>query len=337
MVKDQGNETILIVDDDLNNLKMLMDTLRSANFTVLLAQTGAMGYQRACFAQPDLILLDILLPDLDGFALCHRLKADAKTRDIPVIFLSALTNAEEKVTGFQAGAVDYITKPIQEVEVLARVRTHVNLRRLTLAEERRRLSRELHDSVTQSLYSLLLLTDSWEQMAAQGRFDSAQAESVFGQLHQVTQQTYQELRLLIHQLRPALLEKQGLVAALQQRLEQVEQRAGLETDLVTDSALNYLSPNISEQLFYIAQEALNNALRHARATTVTVRICQEADMLSLTVADNGCGFDPACPSAGFGIVTMRERAALIGGTLEICSKPQRGTLVHVTMQPYYTY
>lgn len=325
--------TVLIIDDKVNQLQQLIDDLVAAGFSILMAQSGATGYQRARLAQPDLILLDTLLPDQDGFALCRQLKEDMATAGIPVILLTALATLEAKLTGFSVGAVDYMTKPVAAAEIVARVRTHIYLRRLTIAQERQRLGRELHDSVTQSLYSLLLLTSSWQMLALQGRFDAAQAATIFGQLNTLVQGAYQEIRLLIHQLRPPVLIESGLVDALQQRLAHVEQCAGLETHLQTSGDLDTLPAPVIEQLFFIAQEALNNVLRHARATIVSVCITHRANELCLTVTDNGCGFDPAELSAGLGLGTMRERAALIDGQIAVTSTPQHGTTIRVTCRP----
>ncbi len=120
---------ILIIDDDPTNLKVMIDALKWRGFNTLIACNGEIGLKRARFSLPDLILLDVLMPGIDGFETCHRLKADEKTRDIPIIFMTALNSAEDKVKGFTAGAVDYVTKPIQEDELLARVTTHVNLQK----------------------------------------------------------------------------------------------------------------------------------------------------------------------------------------------------------------
>lgn len=324
--------TVLIIDDKAHQLHGLRDALGAAGFSVLVAQSGTAGYQQARLTQPDLILLEILLPDRDGFAACRQLKADVTTAGIPVILLTALSTLEAKLTGFGVGAADYITKPLAAAEVVARVRTHVHLRRLTIEQERQRLGRELHDSVTQSLYSLLLLTSSWQMLATQGRFEATQAAPIFEQLNTLVQGAYQEIRLLIHQLRPPALTESGLIDALQERLAHVEQRAGLETQLLANGDLDTLRPAVVEQLFLIAQEALNNVLRHARATLVSVHVTYRDDELSLAVTDNGCGFDSTCPSAGLGLVTMRERATLIGGWLAITSAPQHGTTILVTTQ-----
>ncbi|SFM96208.1 sensor histidine kinase [Rugamonas rubra] len=121
--------TILIVDDSLSYLGALLDRLERHGFLVVLAQTPAEGLMRAEFADPDLILLDVIMPGIDGFEVCRRLKASKATKDIPVIFMTGLTDAKQKVIGFNAGGVDYITKPFQIEEVLARVNTHLALRK----------------------------------------------------------------------------------------------------------------------------------------------------------------------------------------------------------------
>ncbi|NEQ22968.1 MAG: response regulator, partial [Microcoleus sp. SIO2G3] len=122
---------ILIVDDTLTNLEVLFGCLTDAGFRILVAEDGISAIENAKYALPDLILLDILMPGLDGFETCRRLKADEATAEIPVIFMTALTETVDKVKGFNLGAVDYVTKPFQQEEVLARVQTHVNLRHLT--------------------------------------------------------------------------------------------------------------------------------------------------------------------------------------------------------------
>jgi signal transduction histidine kinase len=121
--------TILIVDDSLSYLAALLDRLERHGFMIVLAQSAAEGLMRAEFAEPDLILLDVVMPDIDGFETCRRLKAGKATKDIPVIFMTGLTDPKQKVTGFDAGGVDYITKPFQIEEVLARINTHLALRR----------------------------------------------------------------------------------------------------------------------------------------------------------------------------------------------------------------
>ncbi len=134
--------TILMVDDNPINLAELSDLLEDAGFEVMCAETGVSALSQAREKIPDLILLDVLMPDMDGFTTCQKLKAGPVTRDIPVLFMTALTETADKVKGLQLGAVDYITKPFQYEEVLARVQTHLTLQNLKLAlqEKEQRLS-----------------------------------------------------------------------------------------------------------------------------------------------------------------------------------------------------
>ncbi|WP_018950052.1 HD domain-containing phosphohydrolase [Thioalkalivibrio sp. ALMg11] len=116
---------ILVVDDNPNNLRLMVDVLQQAGLGVRVAPGGRLALESVAERHPALILLDIRMPDLDGFEVCRRLKADPDTADIPVIFLSALREPEDKLRGFAAGAVDYITKPFVAEEVLVRVKSHL--------------------------------------------------------------------------------------------------------------------------------------------------------------------------------------------------------------------
>jgi len=123
----QPNGTILIVDDNSANLGVLSDALSQEGFEVRVAKSGKMALERVKYARPDLILLDVMMPEIDGFETCRRLQANPETTQIPVIFMTALSDTANKVEGFQLGAVDYITKPFQQEEVLARVNLHLKL------------------------------------------------------------------------------------------------------------------------------------------------------------------------------------------------------------------
>lgn len=127
----QTKATLLIVDDTPTNLAVLSNYLKDSGLRILVARSGEKALERARYVQPDLILLDVMMPGINGFETCRRLKADRLTQDIPVIFMTALAEAKDKVTGFNVGAVDYVTKPLQHEEVLARVSTHLKLQALT--------------------------------------------------------------------------------------------------------------------------------------------------------------------------------------------------------------
>jgi PAS domain S-box-containing protein len=135
-MNDVNEAEILVVDDNRNNLKLLDEILSGAGYHVRLANDGELALRSAMVQPPALVLLDIRMPGMDGFEVCRRLKADERTRDVPIIFVSIVEDEHDKVLAFQAGAVDYITKPFQPEEVLARIHTHLKLRELTEGLER---------------------------------------------------------------------------------------------------------------------------------------------------------------------------------------------------------
>jgi len=165
--------TILIIEDNPNNLGVIVDYLEEMGLKIMVARNGEIGLKRAKFARPDIILLDVMMPGIDGFETCRQLKAEKKTKDISVIFMTALDSYEDKLKGFEIGGVDYITKPIQHEEVLARVTTHLRIRDLTLhlnakVEELTQTRQTLTQNVEKLTQTRQELVQS-EKMASLGR------------------------------------------------------------------------------------------------------------------------------------------------------------------------
>lgn len=207
----------------------------------------------------------------------------------------------------------------------ARLRRHSE--RLLVVQERNRLARELHDSVTQSLYSLTLFAEAGRRRAKAG--NDEEAADYFSQIGETGQQALKEMRLLVHRLRPSILSKESLVRALQHRLNSVEGRAGVRHTLIVEEEIR-LSPALENAVYQIAQEALNNALKHAMASEVTVHLSIVDDQqVVLLVEDNGRGFDAgtAAESDGMGLTSMQERTEMFDGQLTIQSVPGQGTTV----------
>lgn len=121
---------ILVVDDEIPNLRLLTQILSEEGYQVRPAERPQLAIESALAEPPSLILLDVRMPEMNGFQVCELLKQDSRTSDIPIIFVSALQETEERIQGFEAGGVDFISKPFQELEVLARVRTHLSLRNM---------------------------------------------------------------------------------------------------------------------------------------------------------------------------------------------------------------
>jgi signal transduction histidine kinase len=219
-----------------------------------------------------------------------------------------------------------------EEEIAERERTEEALAQerasAAVVAERNRLARELHDSATQSLYAVTLYADAATRLLSSGEVEPA-AENLV-KLRGTAKEALGEMRMLIFELRPPILTEQGLAAALGARLDAVEGRAGLQTELHAEGQ-GRLPADVEEGLYRIAVEALNNALRHARARCISVSLRLEPEAGRLEVADDGIGFDPAAirKSGGQGLQGMAERAEQLGGTLTVDSKPGTGTKVAV--------
>lgn len=357
---------ILVVDDTTASLDLLSELLSDTGYSVRPAQDGKMALLSAKARPPDLILLDVRMPGIDGYEVCQRLKADPATADVPVIFLSALRETGDKVRGFALGAVDYIAKPFQPEEVLARVRTHLELRRLqceleervtrrtaelqesenNLRESQRRLeelagflqnvreeeraaiARELHDELGQNLTALridltaLRRSCSPENAAAKGRVDAAHAQ---------VERIIATLRRISEGLRPAALDVLGLNAALEHLANEFAERTAISCHISFSQESYLLADQLAIAVFRVVQEALTNVSRHARASAVQIEISEvtrpapdQARWLRVSISDDGCGIDPAAQRRGFGLLGMRERVAILGGSLSIGGAPGAG-------------
>ncbi|HEY9897212.1 MAG TPA: response regulator [Candidatus Sericytochromatia bacterium] len=229
-VSNQEN-TILVVDDTPTNLQVLFDLLSEQSYRVAIAKNGETALQRLETFQPNLILLDVMMPGIDGFETCQRLKANPNTRDIPVIFMTALSDSVDKVKGLRLGAVDYITKPIQHEEVLARIQVHLQLRNTTRTLEQR--TADL-DRVVKNLKDAQLQLVQGEKMSLLGQLVAGIAHEinnpinfVHGNLHHATEYV-QELLALVELYQQQL---PAPIVEIQQRAQDIDLEF-LRTDLV---------------------------------------------------------------------------------------------------------
>ena len=182
----ESQEPILIVDDNTNNLKVLAQSLRSAGWIVAIAKNGETALKQAVHTPPALILLDVMMPGIDGFETCQRLKANPDTMAIPIIFMTALSDTVDKVKGLSIGAVDYITKPFQAEEVLARVSVHYKLSSLSKyleyhnkTLERRVAARTAQiEKILQELKQAQIQVVKQEKMAALGNLIAGVAHEI---------------------------------------------------------------------------------------------------------------------------------------------------------------
>lgn len=204
---------------------------------------------------------------------------------------------------------------------------------LAISSQRARIAQDLHDSVTQSLYSANLFAEAGRETLEAS--DVQGASHYFSRIAQTTQQALREMRLFLYELRPHDVVEDGLVNALQQRIDAVEKRTGMEARLYLDGPISFPQA-VEGQLYRITQEALNNVLKHSQATIVTVHLRDSDSTIGLEIIDDGCGFDlgEAKSSGGMGLQTMRARATQINGRISIHTAPGQGTSVKVQVEKH---
>jgi signal transduction histidine kinase len=256
-------------------------------------------------------------------------------------FLGVPIVARQRVIGAfylteKIGAPDFSDADQELIELLAahaaiaitNARLHEESRELSVLSERNRLALELHDAVSQKLFSLVFTAESAATLLDR---DAAEAREQVTRIRTIAQAALDELRSLIFELRPPDLERDGLCGALRKHVDVVRQLQQREIELEVDDAAAG-DPARDREILRIAQEALHNALRHAGASKVAVRLRRDDGVVRLEVADDGAGFDPGAPGlrgTHLGLTSMEERARRVGGRLEILSAPGAGTTVRL--------
>ena len=345
---------LLIVDDAPANIDALRGILM-ADYALKVATNGALAVKIATASPPDLILLDVMMPGMDGYEVCNLLKADERSRHVPVIFVTARGDIDAETRGFAMGAADYISKPISPPIVLARVRTHVALynqrrhledlvsdstrqlresrdllRTLSMRrenareDERRYVAREIHDDLGQMLGGLRMRLST---LMLQTPTDNLQLNAQLRSLMDLTDQTIRVVRDVVSKLRTPVLDA-GIVPGLEWLINEFQRNTGLIARLALSSDNITLSDDIATVLFRAAQESLTNVARHAQARRVDITLNLLTSECQMEVRDDGKGFDPAVvQEKSFGLEGMRERCDMMGGRLYIASGPGQGTSI----------
>ncbi len=348
---------LLVVDDDAFFAHLICRQLGLAGMQSRAA-ASAEEARRALEDEPcDLVLLDVGLPDQDGYALCRDLKSDPRHRHLPVIFMTARGSESEVLRGFDAGGVDYVVKPFEPRVLVARVTTHTTLSRLSrdleaslaarteslhlahrrmremdaelaLAEERerRRLAERLHDSTIQQLVLARMLAagDPGGDPAALARGERMLA---------LLDLSLGQLRDLVFELSPPILYQGGLIPALHWLAADLSGRCRLRFACREEGVLPPITEDLKVILYRSARELMLNVCRHARAEHAEVIIRAEPGAVELVVSDDGVGISPALEcddctplsGGGFGLFSLRSRIELIEGSLRLRRRPKGGT------------
>jgi signal transduction histidine kinase len=370
--------TVLIVDDSPINLALMTEHLKTQGLRVMIAQGGEEALQQAVLVRPDIILLDVIMPTMDGFEVCRRLKAVAELRETPVIFMTALTDSEDKIRGFEVGGVDFVTKPIEMHELRARVTAHLRVhtmqkqlaarnaeleryregleklvaartaeldernrqlgaevserRRLQQAflfatdHEQQHLAQELHDGLGQDLVGLGMLLQGAMNDVKSGRLLTM---SEIDRMSLVTRNALQTCHDIAHGLSPLMGTAGALFDALNALKARIAGPPGPTVELdIHEDCTRGLAGETCDHLYRIAQEAATNAIKHARASRVTIKVRSDDQGTRLEISDNGCGITQAPGQRkGLGLHTMLHRAESIGATLQLLDTPGGGTTV----------
>lgn len=351
--------TILIVDDIPTNLSLVVEYLEAHQFRVLVAQDGEEALRRAILVVPDLILLDVMMPGMDGFDVCGCLKADARTRDIPVIFMTSLADTHDKVAGFSAGAADYVTKPLHVEELMARVNAHLRLRALQRKLETQNAqlaaaNEELQAfsySVAHDLSSPLRAIMGFAQILREEEGAGLNKEGRES-LDEITAAATRMATLIKDLLRYAEAGKEALQAVpvpLEPVIQQITatflariKSSGARFVVVDPLATPLGDPTL---IGLILSNLVDNALKYCRKDTKPeVRlsaVCKDGQVV-LRVTDNGIGIDPKhhdrvfgvfqrlhtareYPGSGIGLAIVAKSARLMGGTASVKTAPGGGS------------
>jgi len=336
--------TILIVDDDPTARETLVAILEGEDYQLELARNGMEAIQMADRLHPDLILLDVMMPGMDGFEVCRRLRSTPQLTEVPIIILTALDDRASRLQGIESGADDFLAKPVDRYELSARVRTITRLNRYhTLMEqreslremaervvtaqeqERQRISRELHDDLGQALTTHMLALRNLQDDL------SLPVESLFERMQALYDQSYEiavKVRRLAHDLRPPVLDALGLKVAMKTYCAEFTRRTHLPVNFEIDPSLPALPDIYNITLYRFLQEALTNIIKHAQASQAWVDLTVEDRTITLTIQDNGRGIiEEKLQSNGIGLSGLRERLTIAGGKLNISSSLNNGTIL----------
>jgi signal transduction histidine kinase len=344
---------ILMVDDQVGKLLSYEAILADLGENLIKAHSGREALDLLLKTDVAVVLLDVSMPELDGFDLAEMIRQHPRFQRTPIVFISAvLLTDTDRLKGYERGAVDYISVPVVPELLRARVSVFVDLHRKTRQletlnqelrrlsssliaaqdQERRRIARDLHDSLGQELSGAKMMVDClrMQDQSAEWKERAAVEAST------LIDQAIQQVRSMSHLLHPPMLDEVGLQSSLQWYLDGLTRRSGIETSLhLEPEEFPRLGEELETTVFRIVQEALTNVFRHAEARKACIHLILTEGQISVTVADDGKGI-PECITdfeagkLGVGISGMRQRVKQLDGELRL-RNASPGTLLEATI------
>ncbi|MCB0044110.1 MAG: hybrid sensor histidine kinase/response regulator [Caldilineaceae bacterium] len=360
-MNNEEKATILVVDDNSTNLRLLVDYLREQGHRMLVANSGERALTQLKRVRPDIILLDVMMPGIDGFETCRRMKTDRDIADIPVIFMTALNDTFHMLEGFEAGAVDYITKPFQQKEVSARVSTHLLLQRQRRELEQINAAKDIfisilgHDlrnpiSVILGFSEILADSSSDLTTAQRDRFGAIIRQSALNAQclleNLLMWSTVTQGRMIYSPVNVDLATVVDETIALlhySAMLKEIEVTSLLSSGVIAYADLHMLNSTL--------RNLISNAIKFTpKGGQVVVDAVPQNDQIKVSVRDNGIGMPPKMldnllanklslsragtdgeVGAGLGLFLCRHFVEQSGGRLWVESARDEGTAFHFTI------
>ncbi len=355
------NPTVLVVDDQADTLAILTHFLKKSSFNILIAQTGEEGLMEAIRSLPDIILLDVLMPGINGFEVCRRLKANPETREIPVLFMTALSDTEDKLTGFEVGGVDYLTKPIQHEELMARVNTHLTLRKMrqelqALNETKDKFFSIIAHDLKGPFHGLIGATDFL--IEAYDDLDTNDIKKFLLDINRSSRQAFNLLENLLNWSRSQTgdiiwkPEKIDISHIVFDNIDLIEARAREKGVRIINEigagTFVYADLNMTD---LVLRNLITNALKYTDSGgEIRISAADAGDFQEISVSDTGTGISPENLSrlfridaafslpgtareggTGLGLLLCREFVEKNSGRICVESNPGRGSIFSFTL------
>ena len=340
---------ILIIDDNKLNLLLVRNYLRK-KYSVKIAINEKEAFSELENNRINLILLDIMMPRIDGFELCQILKKEKKYRNIPIIFLTAKTDIESIEKAFQIGGVDYITKPFNKEELFARIKTHLELefskkqlkielirrRQLqkqiiraiykTEEKERNRFSEEIHDGLGVLLSSIKLYLNT---LSSQD-LDKDEKSEIIKNMDEIATEAIITSKEIANKIHPTILTRFGLSKTLIKYIEKINNLGEININYKFDD-LGSINEDVEIIIFRVISELINNTLKHANAKNIILNISRNKSGFLIEFSDDGIGFNvhKSIKKGGLGLKNIVTKIKSINGKIKIESEINKGSFIKI--------